>query len=341
MPEASSTRLDRILHMLPLAAREAGVSIQHLAEALGCTAAEIVADLNEITEREFYRPGGSVDPLQILIERDRVRVFTTGEFKRPVRLSPRETLALGLGLRMLAAEAHAEEREYLLELASSLEAALATPPMDELRGPAPRYSVREERRAPSLELAPPTPLLFDDEARGDDLLPIVADAIRDRRRLRLRYVKPGIATPEVRDVSPYRLVHSEGEWYVLAHDNDRNAMRSFRMDRALDAAPTGETFDMPASFDPRTYVSADGKLFWSRDEEDAWVRYSPRIARWIVERTGIPADADGSVTIRHRVADARWLVRHVLQYGAEAEVVEPASLRERTRQVAETLAASA
>jgi predicted DNA-binding transcriptional regulator YafY len=57
------------------------------------------------------------------------------------------------------------------------------------------------------------------------------------------------------------------------------------------------------------------------------VRYSPRIARWVAEREGVAAAEDGRLTLEHPVADESWAVRHVLQYGPDAEVVEPAELR--------------
>ena len=37
--------------------------------------------------------------------------------------------------------------------------------------------------------------------------------------------------------------------------------------------------------------------------------------------------SDGSVTETYQVADPHWIVRHVLQYGPEAEVVEPEEVR--------------
>ena len=58
------------------------------------------------------------------------------------------------------------------------------------------------------------------------------------------------------------------------------------------------------------------------------VRYSPRIARWIAEREEGDLADDGSFVVKHPLADTDWAVRHVLQYGPEAEVVEPAAVRE-------------
>ncbi len=67
------------------------------------------------------------------------------------------------------------------------------------------------------------------------------------------------------------------------------------------------------------------------------VRYSPKIARWIAEREGVPLDADGSLTMEHPLADSDWGVRHVLQYGSEAEVLEPQSLRQEVARKLETM----
>ena len=58
------------------------------------------------------------------------------------------------------------------------------------------------------------------------------------------------------------------------------------------------------------------------------VRYSPRLAKWIARHETGELREDGSLVVEHHVADVRMAVRHVLQYGPEAEVLEPAELRE-------------
>ena len=57
------------------------------------------------------------------------------------------------------------------------------------------------------------------------------------------------------------------------------------------------------------------------------VRYGPRIARWIAEREGTPIEADGSTVVEHEAITEDWAVRHVLRYGPDAEILEPAALR--------------
>jgi predicted DNA-binding transcriptional regulator YafY len=61
------------------------------------------------------------------------------------------------------------------------------------------------------------------------------------------------------------------------------------------------------------------------------VRYSARIARWIAEREHVSLAPDGSLTLDHPLADTEWAVRHVLQYGPDAEVIAPVEVREQIR----------
>jgi proteasome accessory factor C len=87
-----------------------------------------------------------------------------------------------------------------------------------------------------------------------------------------------------------------------------------------------ENFQRPASFSIDE-LFADGKPFAGTSRATLVVRYSPRIARWIAEREGKEVVDDGSLTIEHPLADERWAVRHLLQYGPDAEVLSPESVR--------------
>jgi predicted DNA-binding transcriptional regulator YafY len=87
-----------------------------------------------------------------------------------------------------------------------------------------------------------------------------------------------------------------------------------------------EEYDVPEAFSVNDVLSAH-KAFAPRAAPSMKVRYSPRIARWIAEREEGDRSSDGSFVVEHPLADPDWAVRHVLQYGAEAEVLEPATIR--------------
>ena len=88
--------------------------------------------------------------------------------------------------------------------------------------------------------------------------------------------------------------------------------------------------EIPATFSVDEYLN-DRKVLRVGQPRTMRVRYSPRIARWIAEREGVEPDADGSLTMEHPLADVQWGVRHALQYGPDAEVLEPAEVREELR----------
>jgi predicted DNA-binding transcriptional regulator YafY len=361
-------QLERLLYIIPAAARQNGVRISELASALGVDEQLVLRDLREATARSFHQPAGAVETFTIVLSGRRVFVRADREFHRPVRLNQRETLALGLGLRTLAAEAEPEQRSAILALASRLESQLCAPAVSTVHEQ--RERREEDTPAPSLDAdsgiypaasaggfdaepdlydeAPPRRLVglgaeqsatwpaeeyepeyedammlaFDDDGfRG-----VVADAIEQARVCTLLYLKPGDDGPQLRRVAPHRLLYASGMWYVAGHDLDRGELRIFRLDRVLAATLSAEAAPAPAA--GLDALLADNGTYIAADEVEVSVRYSPRIARWIVERdSALSLDTDGSVVVRHRVADPRWIVRHVLQYGGDAVIEEPAEAR--------------
>src|SRR5437016_8160914 len=63
-----------------------------------------------------------------------------------------------------------------------------------------------------------------------DVLTVIASACRDHERLRFDY-RAHSGTASRRTVEPYRLVNDRRRWYLVAWDTDRDAWRTFRVDR--------------------------------------------------------------------------------------------------------------
>ncbi|WP_280816910.1 YafY family protein [Variovorax sp. TBS-050B] len=70
---------------------------------------------------------------------------------------------------------------------------------------------------------------------------LFAEACTDRLVLRFGYRDHGGAT-SARTVEPHRVVQTGQHWYLLAWDAARTDWRTFRLDRIVDPAPTGERF---------------------------------------------------------------------------------------------------
>jgi proteasome accessory factor C len=152
------------------------------------------------------------------------------------------------------------------------------------------------------------------------------EANRARRLVRLTYRKSGAEAPASRVLCPYDIVFTSGMWYVVANCG-AEGLRFFRLDRVEAVEVLSERYERPRDFSLES-VMRDGRAFQAPDAGTLRVRYSPKVARWIAEREGKTLEADGSLTLDHQLADTDWAVRHVLQYGPDAEVLEPAAVRQ-------------
>ena len=64
---------------------------------------------------------------------------------------------------------------------------------------------------------------------------VVAEAVASGSALTFSYQAPGSAGPSVRSVEPWWTGSRDGRWYLVGHDRDRDAPRTFRLVRMADA----------------------------------------------------------------------------------------------------------
>jgi proteasome accessory factor C len=182
---------------------------------------------------------------------------------------------------------------------------------------------------------------LDDSALVVDLAttPMVEEfvaATKRVERLRIRYWTASRDETTERELTPRRVFHERGEWYVAGDDHRTGEYRTFRIDRVESFAHTG-TFDEATDDDLRP----DSSVAWAADGSlpRVTVRLRPA-ARWVVEE--YPADSatelgDGTIEARFAVVSERWLERLLLRAGTYAEVVEPTAWRDLGRRAAARL----
>ena len=175
-------------------------------------------------------------------------------------------------------------------------------------------------------------------ARGDDseIARVVSGAIAERRLLEIEYYKENEDEFSTRRVEPYLLLNGQEGWYVHSFDPERDAPRTFRLDRIKSATVTGE------GFDPRPGIEPDVQG-WPRTGEVAasrvtrlWI--SPERARWAHEERRVAEELeDGAAVVELHYAGDDWLVREVLKQAGDAVVLEPDDARLKVLEAAEAL----
>jgi proteasome accessory factor BC len=169
----------------------------------------------------------------------------------------------------------------------------------------------------------------------------IETAISRRKTIEFEYYTMERDEVSKRKVDPYHLVYRSGQFYLIGHSHEREAVRVFRLSRIRAkvsyATKAEHDFGPPEDFDRRDYGS---RADWQMGEMDgtAKVFIRDRIA-WLVERDygrygelrparkGDRAPGRGMI-FETRYASSRQLVAWVLSWRHNATVLEPMQLAE-------------
>jgi proteasome accessory factor C len=167
----------------------------------------------------------------------------------------------------------------------------------------------------------------------DELIAVCLQAAQRLERLRIAYWTPDRDEVTQREITPRRVFSDRGEWYVAADDHRSGERRTFRIDRIEAATPTGHFDD-----DREPTDEASGPPDWFADGGVPRVTLRLRpAASWVIERYPVDTVRErrgGVLEVRLAMASERWLERLLLRLGPDAEVVEPAAVRDLGRAAA-------
>jgi predicted DNA-binding transcriptional regulator YafY len=169
-------------------------------------------------------------------------------------------------------------------------------------------------------------------ARFADTIRALNEAVLARSALLMDYRTGRTGSRGERKLDPYHVWYRSGGLYVIGHDHRSGEIRTFAVDRIEGIEVTGEHFEVPEDFDFEQYTaSAFGVI------ADPPVRVRLRFTReWrthVLEHSWHPSQKvgeldGGGVELTMEVGPSLELRNWVLSFGAGAEVLEPASLRE-------------
>ncbi|WP_338695835.1 WYL domain-containing protein [Streptomyces sp. Q6] len=311
------------------------------------TAAELAREL-EVSERTVTRDAQALSEAGVPVYADRGRA---GGYRLIGGYRTRLTgLARGEAEALFLSGVPGALREMGLEDAASaarlkVSAALLPSLRDASRTAAQRFHLD----APGWFQEPQTP----------ELLPALAEAVWDDRVVRVAYRRQD--TEVERELEPYGLVLKAGVWYLAARVREDAPDSPDPSDSTGPAGPTGssggfrvyriERFVSVAVGDERFVRDEEFDLpgFWEERAEEfarailradvvvrltaAGLRQLPYVADPASAREAVAAagaaDAEGRVTVTLPVESYDVAYTQLMGLGPEAEVVEPAELRER------------
>ena len=162
--------------------------------------------------------------------------------------------------------------------------------------------------------------------KGISQFKLIKDAILSHRLIEFNYFGSS-GEKTIRRVEPMKLIFKINAWYLQAFCLTRNAIRMFKIVRMSDVQMTQEVFieKMPESLPSGSQTQEDSKwieICLKISADGAYRVYDE------FEEKDITKNKDGSFTIITHLPENEWLIRYILSFGADAEVVSPQHIRD-------------
>lgn len=164
-------------------------------------------------------------------------------------------------------------------------------------------------------------------------------AMRERRQIRMRYRSRSQPDPMPRVVDPYKLVSRWGQQYCIGYCHQRQAPRTFRLDRINDLELLDQTFAEPEDFNLQEYLASEP---FFQPTVRVRLRFAPQAALVALNNRAFWESyeqlPDRTVIVTFAAPDLEAAAGAVLQYGFPAEILEPQEVRQLVRAQARALA---
>jgi proteasome accessory factor C len=309
-----SSRLVRLLNMVPYFKANPRVTRDEAAAALGVTRKQLDADLEQLwlCGLPGYGPGDLID---FDFTGDTIEVTFAAGVDHPLRLTSTEATGVLVALRALLDVPGMVDPRAARSAIAKIESAAGT------AGAVGNADLHE---------------LESDEPESASAA-AVRDAARTGRALSLEYHSASHDTVSSRVVDPIRVVLVSDRSYLEAWCRSAEGVRLFRFDRIVDARVLDEPARPPA---PAVQAGPDTALF-DADAEDP----SLHSARLLIDRSAewmfdyyplrvITELADGACEAAMTYASDEWMARFVLGFGSAVRVLTPRSLADKVRETA-------
>ena len=313
MQDRAGTKWDRAARYMKLATilhahHQGGIRVEEIARQIGVSKRTVYRDLQAMDRDAgvpIWEDGGRYG-------------LEEGAFLPPLNLTLHEAMALFVAARVLLKtndEGDAELIGALVKLAQILPPVLA----EHIH-----TAVDAFARTPTNE-------------RFTRIFRVLTEAWANRRVVEIDYdagVYDTTRGPRRTRVRPYLIEPSAltHALYLVGYDEERKARRTFKVERILEATLTPDSFQ-PADGDGVGELSAAWDVIADQPIEEVVVRFSAAVAKRVSETRWHPSQKlepqrDGSVIWRGRVAGIQEIRVWILGWGGEAEVLEPATLRD-------------
>lgn len=185
----------------------------------------------------------------------------------------------------------------------------------------------------------------EDIPSGHLHLTAVMEAMTEGQKLRISYMKYTSSQAESLTLHPYAVKEFAKRWYLVAHCEERNALRVYGLDRIMGLEVIDGKFKMPSGFDvDELFATSFGTYIPEGKAELITFRTTAKEARFLrdlplhASQEELKGSDKEHVTFSIFVYPNESLIMEFCKHGSRLEVLSPESVR---HEVAEQLRAAA
>jgi predicted DNA-binding transcriptional regulator YafY len=155
----------------------------------------------------------------------------------------------------------------------------------------------------------------------------MSSAAQLQQRVHIRY-RPSQGEETERDFDPYGLTYYLQKWYVVGYCHLRQDLRSFRLDRILQAQELNARFERPEGFDPLSHMMQAIATMPRKYAFELLLKTDIATAQQeVFDVLGVLEPCSEGVIIRGSVEDLDWLARQISIFSFDFVVHEPQELK--------------
>ena len=177
-------------------------------------------------------------------------------------------------------------------------------------------------------------IFFDEVPSKERFLSVIIQAIRDGRKLDIRYHSYRKPDEDHFVFEPYFLKEFKRRWYLYGYKGNKDGCRMLALDRMLTAAITSENFTLPKEFSAEGYFGNiyGVRVYSDMKPERVLLKVSPMQTKYFrslpLHRSQEEVETHEDYSIfSYFLTNDYDFKQDVLSYGKEVEVLEPASFR--------------
>lgn len=289
-----------------LDARTYGATLQELADESGVSKRTIQRDLNDLSDVGF------------IIEekmRDRKKYFTVKNNLPPLNFSSNEIIALTFIEGIVSPLEGTPYKEAFQKILNRIRTVIPEQMQEFLEQAGTAYYPHHRGQK-----AQPSPEIFETAHR----------AINEHKVCNVTYRAITTEQTKTYPITPFRLLYYHNGYYLLCRNPNYDNLLTLAAERIQDLEITSQTFEPPDNLDIENRLQQAFGITLE-DPIDVKVRFSAWQAPYIKQRypsQEIEELDNGEIILFFRARGSYEIKSWILSHGADAEVLEPAALRE-------------